>query len=192
MNLNDMPHKVSDKFALGYVDTFYNDLLVPRKESATKVLEIGIWNGDSICLWRDFFSNATVYGMDISPPPGNPALYDENSRIKLITQTNAYCESSVDMVKELEPEGFDVIIDDGPHTFETMSYFLQHYLPMVKPGGVVVLEDIIDLNWTPKFLELIDSNVWNAVVHDMRGKQKNEELLNRWSNGLDVITVQKK
>lgn len=192
MNLHNMPHKESDKFSLGYVDAFYNDLFVPRKDSVTSVLEIGIYAGDSLRLWRDFFTNATIYGMDIVPPPMNDSLYNPNSRIKIFGGIDAYQQSSVDMVKELSPDGFDIVIDDGPHTFDTMVYFIQNYLPLVKSGGIMVLEDIIDPKWTPKFLEIIDPSVGNIVVHDMRGKQTRGDQLSKWLGGLDVITIEKK
>jgi hypothetical protein len=43
----------------------YHNLLVNKKETAQNVLEIGINSGGSIKLWHDYFTNATVYGLDI-------------------------------------------------------------------------------------------------------------------------------
>mgnify|MGYP000315327180 CR=1 FL=1 len=43
----------------------YQQLLISKKETAKNVLEVGICNGGSIKLWSDFFTNATVYGIDI-------------------------------------------------------------------------------------------------------------------------------
>ena len=42
----------------------YQQLLVGKKETAKNVLEVGISAGGSIKLWSDFFTNATVYGLD--------------------------------------------------------------------------------------------------------------------------------
>ena len=36
-----------------------------KEETAQNILEIGIQNGGSIKLWRDYFINATIYGLDI-------------------------------------------------------------------------------------------------------------------------------
>ena len=36
-----------------------------KRETAQNILEIGIQNGGSIKLWRDYFINATIYGLDI-------------------------------------------------------------------------------------------------------------------------------
>ena len=50
----------------------YQKLLENKKETAKNVLEIGIGdfgekNGGSIKLWKDYFTNATIYGLDILP-----------------------------------------------------------------------------------------------------------------------------
>ena len=43
----------------------YNNLLKSKKDTAKNVLEVGIFNGGSIKLWSDYFTNANVYGLDI-------------------------------------------------------------------------------------------------------------------------------
>jgi hypothetical protein len=42
-------------------------LLINKKETTKNILEIGIKLGGSIKLWHDFFTNAQVYGLDITP-----------------------------------------------------------------------------------------------------------------------------
>ena len=34
------------------------------KHEKIKLLEIGVFNGASIKMWKDFFPNATIYGLD--------------------------------------------------------------------------------------------------------------------------------
>ena len=43
----------------------YEKLLSSKKETAKNVLEVGVYNGGSIKLWHDYFTQATVYGLDI-------------------------------------------------------------------------------------------------------------------------------
>jgi cephalosporin hydroxylase len=45
----------------------YQQLLANKKETATNILEIGVKHGGSIKLWHDFFTNATIYGLNIIP-----------------------------------------------------------------------------------------------------------------------------
>ena len=174
----------TDKFTLGYVDEFYDMLFTPIRNDVKNVLEIGIQYGPSIKLWRDFFPNAQICGADIGK------LVDLSGEDRITAYySDAYTKT---MSNSFEDNKFDIIIDDGPHTYESMVFFLQNYLSKVKPGGYLVVEDIIDCSWTPKLLEIIDKDLADVVVYEMKGKQKTDELLARWSNGLDVIVVKRK
>jgi SAM-dependent methyltransferase len=42
---------------------------------------------------------------------------------------------------------FDIIIDDGPHTPESMLAVIRLYLPRLRPGGLMVIEDIQHPSW---------------------------------------------
>ena len=175
----------TDKFSLGYVNEIYDDLFVHIADSVGNVLEIGIQYGPSLKLWRDFFPNAQIYGVDIEK------LVDFSNEERIITYYgDAYTKI---FANSFEDEKFDIVIDDGPHTYESMVFFIQNYLSKVKPGGYLVVEDIVDCNWTPKLLEIIDNELaTNIIVYEMKGKQTTPELLSRWSNGLDVIVIQRK
>lgn len=172
----------TDKEVLGYYDEFYDKLFSPRQHSTTNVLELGVGSGGSITTWRDFFTNAQIYGMDI-----NDCNFVDKSRITFM-QRDGYTIESANLFQN---NFFDIVIDDGPHSYESMVFFLKNYLPKVKSGGILVLEDIVDPTWTPSLLELIDPCVGATTVWDMRNKQKSENYLNAWKNGLDVITLEK-
>lgn len=184
----------TDKFILGYVHEFYAEHFDRIKDNVKSVMEIGIGyspGGDSILLWHEFFSNAKIYGIDIQTRPDRPEFHIEQPRIKLFAETNAYTQEMVNTMCSLEPDGYDIFIDDGPHTFDTMKFAIQHYLPLVKSGGIFVIEDIVDRSWTPELCKLIDPNIGNIKVYDMRNKQRHNFWLDIWKNGLDVIVVKK-
>ena len=76
----------------------YQNLLQRKKETAKHVLEIGIGdfgekNGGSIKLWKDYFKNATIYGLDILPISRVMDELITNQRVKLYTSINAYDET---------------------------------------------------------------------------------------------------
>ena len=54
----------TDKYDLGYLEHFYSPIFTPYKNDKIKILEIGVRYGGSIELWRDFFVNGDVYGID--------------------------------------------------------------------------------------------------------------------------------
>ena len=43
----------------------YEHIFFPMKNALIKICEIGIANGGSLILWQEYFSNATIFGIDI-------------------------------------------------------------------------------------------------------------------------------
>ena len=69
----------------------YQELLIKKKETAKNVLEVGIWyTGGSIKLWNDFFTNATIYGLDIINSNDIWEGVKNKEKIVLYTSTDAY------------------------------------------------------------------------------------------------------
>jgi SAM-dependent methyltransferase len=175
----------SDKYDLGYISEFYDKLFNPIRNNVKKVFEIGIYQGNSIKLWHDFFVNANIYCADTA----RCDALENYQRVKPFYQ-NAY---DLDFVDLFEKNSFDIIIDDGPHTYDSMVFFLSNYVDLVRPGGICILEDIIDRSWTPELLKLIQHRTdLTITVYDMRQKQKTSDLVERWKNGLDIIVIEKK
>jgi predicted O-methyltransferase YrrM len=172
----------TDKYDLGYIDGFYSGLLTPLKDEAINLLEIGIYFGHSIMLWHAYFPKASIYCADIN----ECASINHLDRVTQYTE-NAYTPEFLD---KLNGKSFDIIIDDGPHTLESMEYFLTHYPQLLNAGGVLILEDIINPMWTTDLLKLVPQG-YTPTVHHMAGRQKTQDLHDLWSNGLDVITVKK-
>ena len=57
----------TDKNTLHSYLPLYQKLLGKKKLTSKNILEIGIFNGGSIKLWNDYFTNATIYGLDVVP-----------------------------------------------------------------------------------------------------------------------------
>lgn len=149
---------LTDKNTIHSYIEVYQDLFSCKKESATDVLEVGIGpympNGGSIKMWHDYFTGAQIYALDIiSLDRVNPILKG-NPRINLYTGTNAY---DGEFVKSMfVNKKFDIVLDDGPHTLESMITFIKLYGPIVKSDGLLVIEDVQDINWID-FLTLATS-----------------------------------
>jgi len=139
----------SDKAAQDY-HNLYGPILKDR-EAITGVLEIGIGTnntdvvsnmgmngkpGASLRAFRDYLSNAQVYGADI-----DKRILFEESRIKtfFVDQRNP---DSFEALKQSIPTDLDLIIDDGLHSPDANIATLQFALSKLKTGGWVVIEDI--------------------------------------------------
>lgn len=121
----------------------YEGLCEPIRNRATRVLEIGIFGGDSLLMWRDYFRNAEVFGIDTSEAP--PRLASE-PRIHTI-RGNAYTDPVLSTVREFAP--FDLIVDDGPHDHDSQVAAAAYYSELVAPGGLLLIEDIPFMEWVP-------------------------------------------
>lgn len=125
-----------------YISMLYDRLLMDLPEDAS-VLEIGVREGWSIKLWSEFFPKGTVLGLDIVDVLHIPKE-GENYKIRF---GDAF---TYEMLASIDGE-FDLIIEDGPHTAKTQFFALSNYVRLLKPGGVLVVEDIQDMQ-TARYL----------------------------------------
>ena len=123
-----------------YIGT-YENLFSVNKDKDINFLEIGILNGGSMKLWRDYFTKANIYGVDIVfNDLAKKKLENENVNIIVSNSTNP---NSLSMQK-FKSEMFDVIIEDGNHSFEAQYQTLVNFFPKLKKGGIYIIEDIED------------------------------------------------
>jgi hypothetical protein len=66
-----------------------------------------------------------------------------NDKITLYAgpQYDAYTEGMIKSIEEKEGK-FDIIIDDGPHTWPSQEWFFKNYYSLLNDGGVLMCEDI--------------------------------------------------
>jgi hypothetical protein len=166
-----------------YLD-LYSTLLSKRKESAKNILEIGIGdftekNGGSIKLWRDYFTNATIYGLDILPIERVIDELRNDSRVVLYTSTDAYNEEffiSTFLNKNIK---FDFMLDDGPHTLESMLQFIKLYSQVMADGGILIIEDVKSLEWAEALLQCVPQHLKRYVmIYDLRKiKNRSDDIV---------------
>ncbi|MEM7193896.1 MAG: tetratricopeptide repeat protein [Pseudomonadota bacterium] len=125
----------TDKVQHGFTN-FYSEHLEPHRDRITKVLEIGIFNGSSLLMWRDYFSNANIYGIDILVPELENA---DRISMHTVDQRNP---DDLTAFAEFAGSGFDLIIDDGGHTMSQQQISLAYLFPHLKSGGVYIVEDL--------------------------------------------------
>jgi hypothetical protein len=123
----------------------YQNLLSNKKFTAKNVLEVGIASGGSIKLWHDFFPNATIYGLDIKKISETSTVIQNKNRI-ILGRFNAYDEEFFNN-NFLGKMKFDFMLDDGPHTLESMKQFIKLYSQIMSDDGILIIEDIQSLDW---------------------------------------------
>ena len=104
------------------------------RNEAIEILEIGVLDGGSIRAWRRYFPKSYVVAIDIS----DKVAFDDPN-IEFI-HGDAYSD---EVISKLSGYTFDLMIDDADHRVENQTIFLQRYSPLLKPEGILIIEDVI-------------------------------------------------
>lgn len=123
----------------GYLD-IYEKHFNKYRTTLDTFLEIGLWEGESLRMWREYFSVGKLVGADIldlshiSLPDTKILVCDQSDRVQLQNVVdNSY-------------DKFDIIIDDGGHWQHQQQITLGHMFPYLKSGGTFVIEDLHTAN----------------------------------------------
>ena len=129
----------TDKVRHGYLAP-YERHFAPLRESPVRLLEIGIGPGGSLPLWRDYFENGLVIGLDIND---KSQLAGERIRVYRGDQADP------DLLRRIVAEsgGLDVVIDDGSHVNSDVLNSFRTLFPLLAPGGLYVIEDMHTSYW---------------------------------------------
>lgn len=170
MNLIDLADDSrTDKNTVhSYLD-LYQRLLSSKKDTARNILEVGIYQGGSIKLWHDFFTNATVYGLDIMDTEDVWSELQNKERIVLYTSTDAYDETIFKANFLNNNIRFDLLLDDGPHTLDSMLQFIKLYSQVMSDDGILIIEDIQSWDWIEILAESVPEKLRKYIgVYDLR------------------------
>lgn len=115
---------------------FYDKILTPIRESCERMLEIGIDQGSSLRMWRDYFHNAQIFGVDYNPAT---LLHNEER----ITCNQADQSNPRQLYNTVSSWGiFDFIIDDGSHIVSHQKNSIEYLWKCLKPKGIYIIEDL--------------------------------------------------
>jgi hypothetical protein len=120
-----------------YFNTVYQDLFYPIKDTVSKFVELGVHEGASILIWREFFQNAEIIGLDLST---DYHKFRDKTRITLESINSGIKETLIDFSNRYSD--IDVFMDDGSHIMDHQQITLATIFKSVKSGGIYVLEDL--------------------------------------------------
>jgi trans-aconitate methyltransferase len=107
-----------------------------------KVLEIGIYQGESLDMLSHFFNDAIIHGIDISD------CSNLNSEKIKTHQHNQEIIGDLNEFIENVGGNFDLIIDDGGHTMKQQQLSFGVLFKHLKKGGVYIIEDLHTSLWS--------------------------------------------
>lgn len=137
----------------GFYSPFYDLLFRDRREKVYKVLEIGIGTvhamshvpgykpGASLRMWRDYFPNAMIFGIDKEEFP--PMGASDALNIRQCDQSSE--EQLTGIIPWLAAGGkFDLIVDDGSHKPEDQFLTFRILSRLLDSRGLYIIEDLQD------------------------------------------------
>lgn len=130
----------TDKISHGYGRLYGRHFRRFRLRSFT-LLEIGVFKGDSLRVWRDVFPRASIVGMDIEPPdvhfgPRVRVVFGDQSSVEDIGGALAGLPAPL------------LVIDDGSHRGDDIWATFRHVFPRMASGGIYIIEDLSTSYWT--------------------------------------------
>ncbi|MDP7265737.1 MAG: hypothetical protein QGH39_09300 [Candidatus Thermoplasmatota archaeon] len=160
----------------------YEHIFFPLKDLRIKIFEIGIAKGGSLFLWQDYFTNATIYGIDI---------YEKSVKGRRIKTFIADQTDRNQLQSFIDKYGSDyaIILDDGGHQMEMQQISFGFLFRHVKPGGYYIIEDVHTSlpNYYPSYapkdqenstLRMINNFIENSVIKSKYLKPEEIEYLN--------------
>lgn len=113
-----------------------------RSKSSLKMLEIGVFKGGSLEVWRQYFGpEATIFGIDINPECAG--FVDAPNQVRIGSQADpAFLRQVVE-----EMGGVDIILDDGSHIARHQEVSFETLFPLLNDGGLYVIEDMHTSYW---------------------------------------------
>ena len=150
----------------------YDTLLKDKKNEELRIFELGLGTnntsiksnmgpngrpGASLYGWEEYFPNSRIYGADI-----DREILFNSGRIMTFycDQTDPSCIAEMWSQPDLSLP-FDLIVEDGLHTFEANKCFLENSIHKLKPEGLYIVEDISQISLFEKQIE-----VWKDMFPD--------------------------
>ena len=137
-------NKLSPNWVCHNYTYFYNYLFSKFRNEKISIFEMGVgvpscmnsWAG-SLRGWEEYFHKSEIFSADID----REHLYNKN-RIKSLFVDQENVDSIINLWSQLQDITFDLIIDDGPHTYSSNYLFFINSIHKLKRGGIYIIEDV--------------------------------------------------
>jgi FkbM family methyltransferase len=165
---------VTDKNTLhSYCEHFYEKELAKYKNREIVITEIGIDQGGSLMLWSEYFPQAKIYGVDLQLRGNCQADCAKYPNITLCVG-DAYSYEALRVLPKC-----DIIIDDGPHDLDHQIWFVKNYSMKIKPGGLLIIEDVAEIESLEKLKQATPYHLKNYIEFvDLRAvKNRSDDIM---------------
>lgn len=136
------PLNMDNRYRHAYTP-IYSLLFTQMKNRPIDVAEIGIADGCGLKIFREFFTEARLFGFEF-----NRDSIERVTRLGMektqLSFVNVADEDCITRAFEESQTRFDLIIDDSTHQPSHQINVIRRCVPFLKPGGILIIEDIFD------------------------------------------------
>ena len=166
----------------------YEPYMAPmRTRPRGLVCELGVSGGGSLSMWSEYFG-WPVLGVDVQ---ANCTQYIDHKREIDVLVAGQDAPEVHDAVKARG--GADVILDDAAHLTELMVRSFSLLWPLVKPGGLYIIEDTL-LTYVRDIAAEVKAGGWGGMdackVKLENNRQDIEKLLASLASSIDTANIE--
>lgn len=181
-----------DKGSKHKYHTIYESIFEPLRDKEINILEIGVFNGESLKVWLDYFPNANIYGIDLFSRVAMEDVQVLNEERCQAIKGDSTNIATAELVKKQWPDvKFDIIIDDALHQPEANAKTMHNFFPLLKENGMYSIEDVWPLDimnskeWNHHWIQK-RSKVYNMLKWSLLAKELEGKTVTRYDNRKDT------
>ena len=138
MTLINLLKKYPSKGKLHFLK-IYDDYFKNFKNKKINILEIGVHEGKSLMIWKDYFPKANIIGIDLKS-------YNFNIN-RIFTFQGDQTDINFLLRLSRKFKKFDIIIDDGSHVCSHIIKTFGALFDFLKEDGLYICEDLQTSYW---------------------------------------------
>lgn len=183
-------------FVLVKTNAFLQFYRALQQRKLENILEIGMLEGGSLVLFDKLYEPKKLVGVDIRHDPIEPLeKYRENRQH--IVPFYGLSQNDPELANVLEGEfrdGIDLIVDDASHHYEPTRATFHMCFPLLKPGGLYVIED---WSWSHKPPHQTSDHPWfekpalTNLIMELMINLPDSRQMNRVTVYRDLVVVEK-
>ncbi len=157
--ISDTLESTPEKFVMMKSDSTIRQSLARFPRSVENIVELGIYKGGSIAMYEELFTPKRLIGIDLQRE--RVTALDEylerrgaKDRVRLHYGT---AQGDMKAIRKIVNEDLaddrclDVVIDDASHQYEPTKRSLSLLLPLLRSGGIYIIEDWAWAHWKPQY-----------------------------------------
>jgi len=115
----------------------YNKLFKPYVKRPITFVEVGVYGGGSLNMWKKYFHpKSRIIGIDLNPE----ALKLRSKGFEIFIGDQGDSNFWMELFKKIGK--IDILLDDGGHTDAQQIQTLISAIPQINSGGIIAIEDV--------------------------------------------------